>query len=153
MNGKTVPGWPKLCASFRTLIGIFSQSVGPNLVIWADPVQFSLFGAKSARMRSTGRQTCSHSFPHDPTPECQREFHRAFFLGGKRQNRFHRACTCKFCPRPKVAVVPDQFSHNATQNAPRAPKWPSEPMPRTSLNYCAEFLAATHSMGSWQPPI
>ena len=28
-------------ANFRALIGIFSQSVGPSLAIWANPVQFS----------------------------------------------------------------------------------------------------------------
>jgi hypothetical protein len=30
-----------LWANFRALIGIFSQSVGPSLAIWANPVQFS----------------------------------------------------------------------------------------------------------------
>jgi hypothetical protein len=37
---KNVQGWPKLWASFRDLIGILSQIVGPNLAIWANPVQF-----------------------------------------------------------------------------------------------------------------
>jgi hypothetical protein len=31
-----------LWANFRALIGIFSQSVGPSLAIWANPLQFSL---------------------------------------------------------------------------------------------------------------
>jgi hypothetical protein len=39
---KIVQGWPKLWANFRALIGIFSQSVGPSVTIWANPVQFSL---------------------------------------------------------------------------------------------------------------
>ena len=30
-----------LCANFKALIGIFSQSVGPSHAIWANPVQFS----------------------------------------------------------------------------------------------------------------
>jgi hypothetical protein len=38
---KIVQGWPKLWANFMALIGIFSQSVGPSLAIWANPVQFS----------------------------------------------------------------------------------------------------------------
>jgi hypothetical protein len=38
---KIVQGWPKLWANFRALIGIFSQSFGPSLTIWANPVQFS----------------------------------------------------------------------------------------------------------------
>ena len=33
-------GWPKFWANFRTLVGIFSQIVGPSLAIWANPVQF-----------------------------------------------------------------------------------------------------------------
>ena len=39
---KIVQGWPKLWANFRALIGIFSQTFGPSLAIWANPVQFSL---------------------------------------------------------------------------------------------------------------
>jgi hypothetical protein len=39
---KIVQGWPKLRANFRALLGIFSQSVGPSLAIWANPVHFSL---------------------------------------------------------------------------------------------------------------
>jgi hypothetical protein len=39
---KTVQGWPKFLANFRAPIGIFSQSVGPSLAIWATPVRFSL---------------------------------------------------------------------------------------------------------------
>jgi hypothetical protein len=39
---KIVQGWPKLWTNFRALIGIFSQSVGPSLTIWASPAQFSL---------------------------------------------------------------------------------------------------------------
>ena len=38
---KVVQGCPKLWADFRARIGIFSQSVGPSLAIWANPVQFS----------------------------------------------------------------------------------------------------------------
>ena len=37
-----VQGWPKLRANFNDLTGILSQSVGPSLAIWANPVQFSL---------------------------------------------------------------------------------------------------------------
>ena len=43
---KIVQGWPKLWANFRDLIGIFSQSVGPRLAIWANPVQFSFWFRK-----------------------------------------------------------------------------------------------------------
>jgi hypothetical protein len=39
---KIAQSWPKLWANFRALIGIFSQSVGPSLAIWANPVQLSL---------------------------------------------------------------------------------------------------------------
>jgi LSD1 subclass zinc finger protein len=38
---KTAQGWPKLWANFRALIGISSQSVGPSLASWANPVQCS----------------------------------------------------------------------------------------------------------------
>ena len=41
---KIVQGWPKMRVNFKALIWIFSQSVGPSLAIWADPVQFSLAG-------------------------------------------------------------------------------------------------------------
>ena len=41
---KIVQGWPKSWANFEALIGIFSQSVGPSLAIWANPVQFSFVG-------------------------------------------------------------------------------------------------------------
>jgi hypothetical protein len=39
---KIVQGWPRLWANFRALIGIFSQSIGPSLAIWVNPVQFLL---------------------------------------------------------------------------------------------------------------
>jgi hypothetical protein len=39
---KIVQGWPKLWANFRALIGFFSQTVGPSLAIWVNPVQFLL---------------------------------------------------------------------------------------------------------------
>jgi hypothetical protein len=39
---KIAQGWPKLWANFTALIGIFSQSNGPRLAIWANPVQFYL---------------------------------------------------------------------------------------------------------------
>jgi hypothetical protein len=42
---KVVQGWPKLWANFIALIGIFSQSVGPSLAVWANPVHFSFFCA------------------------------------------------------------------------------------------------------------
>jgi hypothetical protein len=38
---KIAQGWPKLWANFRILTGIFIQSVGPSLAVWANPVQFS----------------------------------------------------------------------------------------------------------------
>jgi hypothetical protein len=38
---RIVQDWPKLWANFKTLIWIFSQSVGPSLAIWANPVRFS----------------------------------------------------------------------------------------------------------------
>ena len=42
---EVVQGWPKLWANFIALIGIFSQSVGPSLAVWANPVHFSFFCA------------------------------------------------------------------------------------------------------------
>ena len=54
---KIVQGWPKLWASFRALIGIFSQSVGPSLAIWADPVQFSFLNAPCRCPQETGLLT------------------------------------------------------------------------------------------------
>ena len=33
-------------ANFRALVGIFSQSIGPSLAIWADPVQLSSCAAE-----------------------------------------------------------------------------------------------------------
>jgi hypothetical protein len=45
---KIAQGWPKLWAYFRARIGIFSQSVGPSLTIWASPVHFSLLVAAEA---------------------------------------------------------------------------------------------------------
>ena len=47
---KNVQGWLKLWANF-TLIGIFSQSVGPSLAIWASPVRFSFSGNTPPRRR------------------------------------------------------------------------------------------------------
>jgi hypothetical protein len=61
---KVVQGWPKFWANFRALIGIFSQSVGPSLTIWANPVQFSRYRPRTrdlhplcglAAERDTGR--------------------------------------------------------------------------------------------------
>ena len=42
---KIVQGWPKLWANFTALdlMGVFSQSVGPSLAIWANPVHFFFF--------------------------------------------------------------------------------------------------------------
>ena len=45
---KIVKGWPNFWANFRARIGIFSQSVGPSLAIWVNPVQNS-FGALAQR--------------------------------------------------------------------------------------------------------
>ena len=45
---KLVKGWPKLWANFRSLIGIFSQSVA----IWANPVQFSFAGGRDLRLQA-----------------------------------------------------------------------------------------------------
>jgi hypothetical protein len=55
-NENCTAGWPTLWANFRALIGIFSQSVGPSLAIWANPVQFSL-NCSPARGWSDGRPT------------------------------------------------------------------------------------------------
>jgi hypothetical protein len=51
---KIVQGWPKLWANFRALINIFSQSVGPSLAIWANPVQFTLKASSLCRGHTTG---------------------------------------------------------------------------------------------------
>jgi hypothetical protein len=40
---KTVQGWPKLWANFKALVGVFSQSVGPSLAVWANSVQLSVY--------------------------------------------------------------------------------------------------------------
>ena len=45
---KLVKCWPKLWANFRSLIGIFSQSVA----IWANPVQFSFAGGRDLRLQA-----------------------------------------------------------------------------------------------------
>ena len=54
---KIVEGWPKFWANFGALIGIFSQSVGPSLAIWANPVQFSFCTFKPSRVRCNNRPT------------------------------------------------------------------------------------------------
>jgi hypothetical protein len=36
---KFAQGWPKLWASFWSLIWIFSQKAGPSRAIWANPVR------------------------------------------------------------------------------------------------------------------
>jgi hypothetical protein len=70
---KIVQGWPKLWANFRDSIGIFSQSVGPSLAIWANPVQFSLF-RRGRRSLSTA---VSHgSLQHDTAQDAARWQHR-----------------------------------------------------------------------------
>ena len=56
---KIVQGWPKLWADFRALTGIFSQSVGPSLAIWANPVQFS-FQRVSTDGRLEARSGAAH---------------------------------------------------------------------------------------------
>ena len=38
-------------ANFRALIGIFSQTVGPSLAIWVNPVQFSFSDAQRLTTR------------------------------------------------------------------------------------------------------
>ena len=48
---KTAQGWPRLPANFMAPIGIFSQSLGPSLAIWANPVQIS-FRGPSAQLSS-----------------------------------------------------------------------------------------------------
>jgi hypothetical protein len=45
---KSLQGWPKLWASFKDLIWIFSQSVGLSLAIWANLVQFSFMKLPSS---------------------------------------------------------------------------------------------------------
>ena len=59
---KIVQGWPKLWANVRALIGIFSQSVGPSLAIWANPVQFSLYVAVAWRSAGDLQSACSCSW-------------------------------------------------------------------------------------------
>ena len=54
---KIVQGWPQLWANSRALIGIFGQSVGPSLAIWANPVQCSFKGEPSDLLECVGRQT------------------------------------------------------------------------------------------------
>jgi hypothetical protein len=49
LRTKIVQGWPKFWANVRALIGILSQSVGPSLANWANPVQFSLRCVWSSR--------------------------------------------------------------------------------------------------------
>jgi hypothetical protein len=52
---KIAQGRPKLWAKFKALIGIYSQSVGQSLAIWANPVQFSLEASPPAHGRGTSR--------------------------------------------------------------------------------------------------
>jgi hypothetical protein len=54
---KIVQGRAKLWANFRALIGIFSQSVGPSLAIWANPVQFSSLVCVASRARPARNRT------------------------------------------------------------------------------------------------
>jgi hypothetical protein len=65
----------------------------------------------------------------------------SYFVLKKCQNRSHRACMGQFCSRQKGATLPKQFLRDALQNVPQAPKWSSDPITRTSSNYCARFLA------------
>jgi hypothetical protein len=55
---KIVQGWPKLWANFRALIGIFNQSVGPGLAIWANPVEFSSVPCGGGRQADGRRGVC-----------------------------------------------------------------------------------------------
>ena len=65
-------GCPKLWANFRALPGIFSQSVGPSLAIWANPVHFSfesgLRGAAITVMVVFCRSRAAR--PFWPSPPC-----------------------------------------------------------------------------------
>jgi hypothetical protein len=63
-------GWPKLWANFKALIGIFSQSVGPSLAIWANPVQFSLLGQAARLGQSPAELTRAAG--------CHRRMHHGF---------------------------------------------------------------------------
>ena len=56
---KVLQGWPKLWADFRALLGIFSQSVGPSLAIWANPVQFRSYAAERGALQTTLAQSAA----------------------------------------------------------------------------------------------
>jgi hypothetical protein len=65
-----------LWANFRDLIGIFSQSVGPSLAIWANPVQFSFMVVIKASASLTHAVTAfgesnSHSTSSEQVAEQQ----------------------------------------------------------------------------------
>jgi hypothetical protein len=58
--------WPKLFwANFRALTGIFSQTVGPSLTIWANPVQFwfQTWPAPPAMAMPRARSPCAVTNP------------------------------------------------------------------------------------------
>jgi hypothetical protein len=69
---KIVQGRPRLWANFTALIGMFCQSVGPGLVIWANPVQFSSVLRDTLRRRGTVvscdlmRYSRDRGSPHEP---------------------------------------------------------------------------------------
>jgi hypothetical protein len=62
---KIVQGWPKFWANFRAQIGKSSQSVGPSLAIWANPVQLSVKRQcdNAPQARRTSMQAASASAP------------------------------------------------------------------------------------------
>jgi hypothetical protein len=101
---KIVQGWPKLWANFRARIGIFSQSVGPSLTIWANPIKI-LFG--STALVWGGRQRTSapsqNGRPSPPPPAAARP-------GGAAAPRTRTA-------RPEAARPPAA----AAQSTARAP--------------------------------
>jgi hypothetical protein len=77
---KIIEDWPKLSANFRALIGVFSQTSGPSLPIWANPVQFRYSGTQcragaGARTVLDHRKVQAQLIPRLHTPRHRRRSH------------------------------------------------------------------------------
>jgi hypothetical protein len=68
---KVVQGRPELRASVKTLMEIFSESVGPSLAIWTNPVQFSLWmrAVRCSPLCSAANDICCRSQRFSATAE------------------------------------------------------------------------------------
>ena len=96
---KIVQGWPKLWANFRALIGIFNQSVGPGLAIWANPVEFSSVPCGGGR-QADGRRVSASA-------QCSGAYVRAAVARVRRHSHAGRAA--QLCRAALLAAVPQML--------------------------------------------